>query len=204
MRVNPDRPREKDLRLALAVLKNGGVITLPTDTVYGLAVDPFNPQAVERLYRIKGRDEGKPVACLLANAAGARGLVKKVTADYRQLARQHWPGALTLVALRGEKAPEALTRGLPGLGLRVPSSAWARELAEGMGGAIAATSANLSGKAPALDGETANQAFGGRVQLLIDGGPCPGGAASAVVDCTRARMKILRQGSIFENRPLNK
>jgi L-threonylcarbamoyladenylate synthase len=194
LRVDTRRPRAADLRWAAAVLKNGGVITLPTDTVYGLAADPMNPAAVQRLYHLKGRQDNKPVACLLAYRQQALSLSEDLTDEFWRLAKNHWPGDLTLVARRASTVPAWLTRGLPGVGMRWPDCPWVWELCDALGSPLAVTSANRSGHGAEKSSAAVNQQWGARVELLIDGGDCPGGTASSVVDCMGPRPRLLRAG----------
>ena len=159
---------------AAAVLLKGGVVVMPTDTVYGLAAHPGFPAAVDRLYGIKGRDPGKPIALLAADAA-ATPVVHPLTAK--------WPGALTIV--------------YAGEGYRVPDHAGARALIRACGGLLRVTSANMSGRRPATDAEAALADVGLSADLVVDGGVSPGGVASTVVRVSSAgEVSVLRQGAL--------
>jgi L-threonylcarbamoyladenylate synthase len=176
------------------VLKNGGIITLPTDTVYGLAVDPRNPAAVERLYRLKGRDGNKPLACLLAYRNQALALSSDLNDAFWRLAKGHWPGGLTLVAPRSLTTPAWLTRGMPGIGMRWPDCPWVWALCDALGSPVAASSANLSGRPAETSGREAARQWGSKIDLLVDGGRSSQGIASSVVDCSGASPRLLRAG----------
>ncbi len=171
-----------------AALLAGGVAAIPTDTVYGLAAHPGRPEAVERLYSIKGRDRRKPIA-LLADCAGSverfGAVLSGAAAD---LARAHWPGALTLVLPCGGGFE----------GFRVPDCAFARELAAACGGVLRVTSANLSGCAAAQDAPAALAAVGLSCDIVADGGPARAGVASTVVRFASAGAppEVLRQGPV--------
>lgn len=170
------------LRRAAAVLNAGGVVVLPTDTVYGLAAHPAFPAAVARLYTIKGRAEAKPIALLAADTAAAEAFVGGFPPAALALTR-HWPGGLTLV-VKGE-------------GLRVPAHAWTRRLLAACGGALRVTSANLSGRRPAVDAPAALAAVGLSADLVVDDGVSPGGVASTVVRVgADGRPEILRAGAL--------
>ena len=194
LRVNVQKPGAKDVRRAAAVLKNGGVITLPTDTVYGLAVDPRNSEALRRLYNLKGREHNKPVACLLGSAQQARTLSLETSKEFWRMAKGHWPGDLTLIAKRSPALPAWLTQGMPGIGMRLPQCPWVWALCKAMGSPVAATSANLSGQPTPRSVKAVNLQWGSHVELLIDGEDCPGGTASSVVDCMGSRPRLLRAG----------
>src|SRR5207302_8379940 len=133
------------------VISNGGVVAVPTDTVYGLACDPRNPSAIQRLYALKGREPKKPLACLTAYTEQILALSDSVPEAVWKAAKKHWPGALTLVAPKGDWLPKELTAGLGTIGVRYPNCPWIWDLVEEVGFPIAASSATFSGKAAAVD-----------------------------------------------------
>jgi L-threonylcarbamoyladenylate synthase len=194
--VDPSRPRKKDLQWAAAVLLNGGVVALPTDTVYGLAVDARNPMAIKRLFALKGREPKKPLACLLAYREQMLALSDQVPEKAWELAKQHWPGALTLVVPRAAWVPSVLTSNLASVGLRYPNCALVWELIELLGWPLAATSANFSGKAAAVEATAVIRDWAGRVDMILDGGPCARAQESTVVSVQGSRLKVLRQGAL--------
>jgi L-threonylcarbamoyladenylate synthase len=162
------------LAAAAGVLLKGGVAVIPTDTVYGLAAHPGFPAAVDRLYTIKARDLGKPIA-LLASDAAATPVAHPLTAK--------WPGALTIV--------------FGGEGYRVPDHAWTRALIRRCGGLLRVTSANMSGARPATDAAAALAEVGLSADLVVDGGVSPGGVASTVVRVSPdGEIAVLRQGAL--------
>jgi len=176
------RSDEDGLREAAAVLNAGGVAVIPTDTVYGLAAHPAHPEAVERLYTIKGREAKKPIALLAADADAAAAFVGGLPANADDLTR-HWPGALTLVT-KGE-------------GLRVPDHDWTRRLLAACGGVLRVTSANLSGRRPATDAPVALRDVGLSADLVVDDGISPGGIPSTVVRLAEdGSREILRAGTV--------
>jgi len=174
------------LDVAARVLNAGGVAVIPTDTVYGLAAHPGFPEAVERLYTIKGREAKKPIALLAADADSIRGFGFAIPDD---LAR-YWPGALTVVVAKIGDA--AVTEGF-----RVPDHEWTRELLRRCGGVLRVTSANLSGQRPATDAPQALADVGLSADLVVDDGVSPGGVASTVVKVNSDGSRtVLRQGTI--------
>lgn len=173
-----------------ALLNAGGVAVIPTDTVYGLAARPDFPDAVERLYSIKGREAKKPIALLAADAiAAARFLGRELPSIAADLAASHWPGALTLVL--------PVQDGSRFEGLRVPDHDWTRRLLASCGGVLRVTSANLSGCRPATDAPAALADVGLSADMVVDDGVSPGGTASTVVKIDASgTMTLLRPGPI--------
>lgn len=165
---------ETSLEEAAQVLLAGGVVVIPTDTVYGLAAHPDFPAAVDRLYTIKGREAKKPIALLASDA--------EVTPVNHPLT-SHWPGGLTIVS--------------EGEGYRVPDHEWTRALLRKCGGLLRVTSANMSGERPATDAEQALADVGLSADLVVDDGVSPGGVASTVVRVSpEGEITILRQGAL--------
>jgi L-threonylcarbamoyladenylate synthase len=193
-RLLPDGP---DARAeAVRLLRTGGIVAVPTDTVYGIAADLALPDAIERLFAAKQRPPEKAVAVLLADAdqAGELGVVSRAAAV---LAAQFWPGGLTLVLpVRPEaRLPRVLAAGAPTIGVRVPDHPAPRALASVLG-PLPTTSANRSGEADARDAREILERLGDSLALVLDGGPIRGGPASTVVDCTLEWPSILREGAI--------
>ena len=181
---------------AVELLRAGGIVAVPTDTVYGIAADMALPDAIERLFAAKGRPPEKAVAVLLADAAQAAELgVLNPAATL--LAERFWPGGLTLVLpVRSEaRLPRVLAGGAPTIGVRVPDHPTPRALAAVLG-PLPTTSANRSGEADARDAHEILERLGDSLALVLDGGPIRGGPASTVVDCTLEWPSILREGAI--------
>jgi L-threonylcarbamoyladenylate synthase len=181
---------------AVAVLRSGGVVALPTDTVYGIAVDLATPSGVERLFAAKRRPPDKGIMLLLSDGSQA-GEVGVVGVAARALAQAFWPGGLTLVVPRRPdvELPAALTAGTPTIGLRLPDHAAPRALAAAVG-PLPTTSANRSGLPEGRDAADIVGQIGDVIDLVLDGGPARGGPASTVVDCTGDRPRILRVGAV--------
>jgi L-threonylcarbamoyladenylate synthase len=179
---------------AAELIRAGEVIAVPTDTVYGIACSVSHPQAIRRLYEIKGRDARKAIPVLVGNLAQLDLVTANFNEKARILADRFWPGALTIIVEKKPSLPTELTS-FPTVGVRMPNHVWLLELNRQCG-PLAATSANLSGKPdPANAIEVAAQ-LGGRIPMIVDGGECRGGIASTVVDCTQPEIKILREGGI--------
>lgn len=191
----------KDIAEAVDVLIQGGVVGFPTDTVYGIGADMRQPQAVAALYHIKRRPRDRAIPLLLASADGLYDVAQEVPQAAHRLAARFWPGALTLVVRvrqgsDGLSIPSILTAGAPTVAVRVPDHAVVRALIEGLGAPLAATSANISDQPSPVTAQDVLDQLAGRIDLLLDGGPCPGGQASTVVDVTVSPPRILRSGPI--------
>ncbi len=185
------------LNQAVQILRDGGVVAFPTDTVYGVGVDPFQPEAVRRLYRIKGRPEDKPIAILVGSIEDVARVAQTPSRTFSRLADRFWPGGLTLIVETRELPPE-ITAGGSTVGVRMPDHPLTLELLRGFGGPIATTSANRSGENPATSAEEVGAQLGGRVNLIVDGGDTITKVASTVLDLSVSPPKILRHGGISE------
>jgi L-threonylcarbamoyladenylate synthase len=181
---------------AAAVLRSGGIVALPTDTVYGIAVALDTPGGIEALFAAKDRPPDKAIMLLLADAAQAP-TIGVWPAGAAALAEAFWPGGLTIVVPQRDDVPlpPILTAGARTIGLRVPDHDAPRALAAAVG-PIPTTSANKSGDPTAADAGTIVQQLGDAIELVLDGGPAHGGPPSTVVDCTVEPPRILRQGAI--------
>jgi L-threonylcarbamoyladenylate synthase len=193
-RVVPDGP--EGWSAAIEVLRAGGVVALPTDTVYGICVALGTPGGVERLFGVKRRPPDKGIMLLLENGEQAPS-IGVMTPAAAALAAACWPGGLTVVVPQRPDVllPAALTAGTPTIGLRVPDHATPRALAGGVG-PLPTTSANVSGLPEARDAAEIQAQLGDAVDLILDGGPAHGGPASTVVDCTGPTPRILRVGDV--------
>lgn len=181
---------------AVEILKAGGVVAFPTDTVYGLGALAFTPASIEGLYDIKGREQTKAIAVLISSPSDLLLVADNPSAAALRLAQKFWPGPLTIVVPRNPKVPEALSHN-PTIGVRVPDHPVAQQLLA-VAGPMGVTSANLSGKPNAVTAEEVLAQLLGRVDLVIDGGKTPGDTPSTVVDMTAAAPKVLRVGPVSE------
>jgi L-threonylcarbamoyladenylate synthase len=193
-RIVPDGPAGRTA--AIEVLQAGGVVALPTDTVYGICVALETPGGVERLFEIKRRPPDKGIMLLLESAYQAPG-IGIMTPAATALAASCWPGGLTVVVPQRPDVPlpTALTAGTRTIGLRVPDHGAPRSLAGGVG-PLPTTSANVSGLPEARDAQEIRDQLGDVIDLILDGGPAHGGPASTVVDCTGSLPQVLRVGDV--------
>lgn len=179
---------------ALQVLEQGGLVAFPTDTVYGLAAAVNNPRGIDRLYEAKSRSVSKAIAVLIGDPSQLQQLTPGLTASAERLAEHYWPGALTLVVPRHPDLPDNLSS-LPTVGVRMPDHPFALELMR-QSGPLATSSANISGESNTATAQQVLEQLSGRIELLLDGGPVPGGVPSTVVDCSQDLPKVVRQGAI--------
>jgi L-threonylcarbamoyladenylate synthase len=180
------------------MLLAGELVAFPTDTVYGVGAHGLRVQAVERLYRAKARPASKPIALLLARADDVQAVARDIPDAAWLLARRFWPGGLTLVVPKREVVPAVVTAGGPSVAVRMPDHPVTQALIVALGAPLAATSANLSGHPDAVTADEVLCELGDRVALILDGGRCPGGVPSTVVDLTVSPPAILRRGAIPE------
>ncbi len=179
---------------ALRVLRSGGLVAFPTDTVYGVGSLAFDDKAVRSIYLAKGRSPEKAIPILLGDAADIEKVALMLPDSARRLADRFWPGALTLVVRKRPELPETVSA-TDTVGVRVPNHPVARTLLRAAG-PMAVTSANMSGQASPWTASEVLQQLAGRIPLIIDGGRTPGGMPSTVLDCTKEQPVILRAGPI--------
>jgi L-threonylcarbamoyladenylate synthase len=192
--VEASRPSPESIAAAVSILQSGGVVAFPTDTLYGLAVDPRSPDAIARLFALKGRDSGAAVPLIAASAEQA-GLAAKFAAQELRAGAMFWPGPLSIVAEATKCiAPDALA-GRGTVAIRVPAHEIARALARAFGFPLTATSANRSGRPPA-DSADAVAAGLPDVDAILDGGPAPGGAPSTIIAFNQDGPMLLREGAV--------
>lgn len=184
------------LEQAASILRAGGLAAFPTDTVYGLGALVWNRASVARIYQAKARPAEKAIPVLLANLAQAALLDVVPSPQMRALAEHFWPGPLTLVAPCGSQVPDVVTAGTQTVAVRVPDHPVAISLFELVGQPLAVTSANRSGHASPLTASEVMAQLAGRIDAVVDGGTCPGGIPSTVLDLTVSPARILRQGPI--------
>lgn len=194
--VDPAAPAPASLRRAAEIIRAGGLVAFPTETVYGLGAHALDPAAVARIYAAKGRPAYNPLIVHVADAAGARVLVGGWPDAAERLARAFWPGPLTLVLPKRDAVPEAITAGLPSVAVRVPAHPVALALLREAGVPIAAPSANRFTELSPTTAAHVAASLGDAVDLILDGGPTTVGIESTVVDLTGPRPRILRPGMI--------
>jgi L-threonylcarbamoyladenylate synthase len=186
-----------EVEAAVAALRRGEVIGLPTETVYGLGADAGNPQAVARIFALKGRPADHPLIVHIAGAGQLRQFARDLPPAAEALARAFWPGPLTLILARAAGVPDAVTGGQDSVGLRCPAHPLALEVLRAFGGGIAAPSANRFGHISPTSAAHVRSEFGDAVPIVLDGGDCDVGIESTIVDLlTAGRPRILRPGRI--------
>jgi L-threonylcarbamoyladenylate synthase len=196
IKINPQQPEDALIRKAALTLQAGGVVAFPTETFYGLAVDATNGDAVDRIFEIKGRAFSSTIALIAGSNSGVCGLVTEIPAVAQKLIQAFWPGPLTLLFAASPRISPRLTAGTGRIGIRVSSNPIADSLANRLGGPITATSANLSGAPECLTAPEVLATLGDRIDLVIDGGPAPGGKGSTFLDITVDPPACLREGAI--------
>ena len=185
-----------DLNRAVAVLNGGGVVAFPTETYYGLAVDPLNPLALNHLFSLKQRDISKPILTLVDDRASLSFLAQDIPIIYEPLMKEFWPGPLTLIFQARLNLPTLLTAGTSTIGVRHSSHPFARQLLRAFGRPLTATSANISGYAAAVDAYEVKTQFGSKIDVIFDGGRTPGTVGSTIIGLEGDRLKLIREGVI--------
>jgi len=196
LHVDPARVDPRALEQAARVLRQGGLVAFPTETVYGLGAHALDPDAVQRIYHAKGRPGYNPLIVHVADAAAARALVADFPAQAERLAEAFWPGPLTLVLPKHDSIPDSVTAGLPTVALRVPAHPVAQALLRAAGIPVAAPSANRSTEVSPTTAQHVVRSLGERVDVIVDGGPCPVGIESTVLSLAGPRPTLLRPGTI--------
>jgi L-threonylcarbamoyladenylate synthase len=181
---------------AVKVLRHSGVVAFPTETYYGLAVDPTDALALARLFALKQRPESNPLLLLIDQLDQLMEVVSEIPKEYRRLIEMFWPGPLTLIFPARPELSPLVTGGTGTVGVRISPHPVARELVRRVGRPVTATSANLSGRAPAASVAEVIAQFGEKIDWTIDGGPASGGLCSTVCTLERGKLVVLRRGQV--------
>ena len=181
---------------AAQIIENGGLVALPTETVYGLGADGLNPDAVAKIFEAKGRPQDNPLILHVAQARDIEKFCHSIPAAAYTLAEKFWPGPLTMVLPAKDIVPKCTTAGLPTVAVRCPDNEATREIIRLSGVPIAAPSANISGKPSTTTAEHVLHDHDGKLELIVDGGPCRVGVESTIVDLTETPPRLLRPGGI--------
>ena len=195
-KVDLNNPDMAAIRAGADALRRGELVIYPTETVYGLAADASNEQAIKLVYDAKGRLNNRPLPIQVANVEDVSKAVEYMSPDARRLAELYWPGPLTLIMPKGANISSLVTSGGNTVGVRIPDHRIALALLKEFGGPMTATSANAAGNPAPTTAEAAIREVGENVSVVIDGGRSRFGVASTVVDMTSIPPKVLRQGSI--------
>jgi L-threonylcarbamoyladenylate synthase len=198
LKINSQNPEPSLIRYAADQIRAGEVLGMPTDTFYGLAADPFNLRAVDRVYEIKSRSRHKPLSLLIGSVEQAEDLAKPLPDEFRALTKKFWPGPLTVIVKAASRLPLKVTANTGNVALRVPNAKIPLAVVQAAGIPITATSANLSGETECTTATAVRDQLGMRIPIIVDGGTSPRDVASTIVDLTDedARWKILREGAI--------
>ncbi len=196
LKIDPRKPDEETLTEAARILREGGIIAFPTETFYGLGVDARQEAALEKIFRIKGRNARNPVSVIVDSEEEVPPLVAAIPETARFLMNKFWPGPLTLVFCAAPAVLSQLTGGTGKIGIRVSSHTVARLLAKRLSGPLTATSANPSGGQECTTAAEVIRLFGDRLDAVIDAGPTPGGMGSTILDITVRPPVVLRAGAV--------
>jgi L-threonylcarbamoyladenylate synthase len=196
LKINPAAVDPGLIGEVASVLLKDGIMVYPTETFYGLGAAGLSAKAVSRIYKLKGRDPAKPLSVIAADLEMVREIAGPLTPACLTLAGEFWPGPLTLVIKSASSWPVFLAGAGGTIAVRVPPVAWIRRLAYELSQPLTATSANLSGEKEMSDPADVVAGFGGKVELIVDGGKTPGGAPSTIVDLVGPEPRVLREGII--------
>ena len=198
LRLHPDEPEADRVEYIVSCLRGGKVVGMPTDTFYGLAVDPVNLRAVDSIYEIKSRLRHKPLSLLIATVTQGYELARDIGANFDKLAEHFWPGPLTVIVRASSRLPLRSTANTGNVALRVPDAAIPRAVVMAFGLPITATSANLQGAPECTYAACVRDQIGDRIPLIVDGGPTGRSVPTTIVDLSGGEnsWKILREGAI--------
>lgn len=198
IRIDEKNPDPALLRQAGDVIKRGGLVAFPTETVYGLGGDALNPDSSRKIYAAKGRPSDNPLIVHICSFEDICPIVKEVPDSAKKLAKAFWPGPLTMILQKSDAVPKATTGGLDTVAIRMPDNRIALEFIKASGGYIAAPSANTSGKPSPTLAKYVAEDMEGRIEMILDGGPVGIGLESTIVDLTEAVPTILRPGYVTQ------
>ena len=190
---------EKIAKEAVEVIKMGGIVIAPTDTVYGIIADALNEKAVEKIYEIKKRKKSNPLSILVSNKDMLKKVVKKVSFEEEKIIDKFFPGAITLIFEKNEQIPDIVTSGLDTVGIRMPNDKFLLKAIELLGSPIVATSLNLAGEESKTNLDNISQEILNNVDYVIDNGNTKIGVASTVAKIDGKKIEILREGTITKN-----
>ncbi len=197
LKINNEKPEPSLVAYAAEQIKAGQVLGMPTDTFYGLAADPFNLRAVERVYEIKSRSRHKPLSLLIESEEQAEMLAREpMPEEFFDLARKFWPGPLTIIVPAASRLPLKVTANTGNVALRIPSANIPLAVIRAAGVPITATSANLSGASECTTAGAVRDQLQHSINIIVDGGPSPRVVASTIVDLSEGSWRVLREGAI--------
>ena len=198
LKIDPGASLKGHTKRIRGILKDGGIISFPTDTYYGLGVNPFNEKAIRRIYKIKSRKNDKPLLILVATETQVDQLTQSRSQVANRLIQKFWPAPLTLIFNAVPETPDILTAKTGKVGIRFPRNEWTCRLIQAAGCPLTGTSANRNNGTNLRTAQEVSQIFGNEIDLIIDPGPAPGGKVSTLLDTTVSPPVILRHGAITQ------
>ena len=198
VKISSEKPEASLIRYAADQIRAGQVLGMPTDTFYGLAADPYNLRAVDRVYEIKSRSRHKPLSLLIESVDQAEELAQPLSDEFYMLARRFWPGPLTVIVKASSRLPLKVTANTGNVALRIPNCSIPLAVVQAAQIPITATSANLSGESECTTALAVRDQLQDRISIIVDGGTSPREVASTIVDLTdeEARWRVMREGAI--------
>ena len=187
---------EKDLPQAAVIIRRGGLVGIPTETVYGLGANGLDPKAVSRIFKAKGRPQDNPLILHITDVSWLERYCKEIPLTAYKLAEAYWPGPMTMILPRKDMVPDAVTAGLDTVGMRCPSHILCHELIRLADVPIAAPSGNTSGRPSPTTADHMREDMDGKIDAIVDGGPCSVGVESTIIDLTCTPPRLLRPGGI--------
>lgn len=194
--MNTKRLTQHDIEEAAAILRDGGLLGIPTETVYGLGANGLNEEAVAHIFEAKGRPQDNPLILHIPDASWLERYCKEIPLTAYQLAKAYWPGPMTMILKRKDIVPNAVTAGLDTVGMRCPAHPLCREIIAASGVPVAAPSGNTSGRPSPTTAQHMLEDMDGKINAIVDGGPCSVGVESTIIDLTETPARLLRPGGI--------
>ena len=194
--MNTKRLTQHDIEEAAAILRDGGLLGIPTETVYGLGASGLNEEAVAHIFEAKGRPQDNPLILHIPDASWLERYCKEIPLTAYQLAKAYWPGPMTMILKRKDIVPNAVTAGLDTVGMRCPAHPLCREIIAASGVPVAAPSGNTSGRPSPTTAQHMLEDMDGKINAIVDGGPCSVGVESTIIDLTETPARLLRPGGI--------
>ena len=194
--MDTKRLTEKNIDEAAAILRDGGLLGIPTETVYGLGANGLNPTAVAHIFEAKGRPQDNPLILHIPDASWLERYCKEIPLTAYKLADAYWPGPMTMILRRKDIVPDAVTAGLDTVGMRCPAHPLCRAIIDAAGVPVAAPSGNTSGRPSPTTAQHMLEDMDGKIDAIVDGGPCSVGVESTIIDLTETPARLLRPGGI--------
>ncbi len=187
---------KEDIKITVEALGNGEIVILPTDTVYGIAADAFNDEAIKKIYKLKNREFSNPCNILVSNINMIRSAVKEISKEEERIIKKFFPGALTIIFDKNKNISDVITANKKTVGIRIPDNKFLIEVINEFGRPIVATSLNLAGKESMVNLDNLSNDFKEKADLIVDEGNTKGGIASTIIKINSGKVEILREGPI--------